>query len=295
MQCGSPIIWEDCRNSKWAGPIWRDVLARLAATGKLVLNMGGGSGYPWERRPKTLVGNPDEAFIHLMLEAARLTTVRDGLARDLLRSLGYDVPQLCCPAIILGQTFAAPVPPTRKVLINFMRGGSLFDWEQHIDIAAWERTMHGVVTELRGQGWQPLLIAHEECELELAAQIWPDLPRVCPTDRHEYFSTVRDAAFGIFNRLHASVVAAGLGIPSLAIGTDCRLFMIEAIGLPVLYTKDATAERILAVVQDLADHREAESRRLLRLREVTLQAYMECLRPILGVALPAPPNALLPP
>jgi hypothetical protein len=69
--------------------IWRDVLARLARQGVPVLNLGGGSCYPFERCPTTLYGSPDEKFIRLMLDTAQLTTVRDRLAQQLFGSLAH--------------------------------------------------------------------------------------------------------------------------------------------------------------------------------------------------------------
>ena len=123
------------------------------------------------------------------------------------------------------------------------------------------------------------MIAHNQKEMEIARQLWPDLPRTCPAGPPEYFETARDAAFGIFNRMHASVSLAGLGIPSVAVGTDSRNLMVENVGLPVLFVKEATTSRILTAIADLLRHREKESRRLLDLRETTLREYEGCLRP----------------
>jgi hypothetical protein len=99
VQCGTPVLWHGCRYSEWARPIWRDVLARLARRGVPVLNLGGGSCYPWERQPATLIGDADEDFVRLMLGAARVTTGRDRLMSALCRSLGHDVDPLPCPAL----------------------------------------------------------------------------------------------------------------------------------------------------------------------------------------------------
>ena len=285
LQCGAPVLWEACRDSEWARLIWHDVLARLACEGALVLNLGGGSCYPWERRPNTLIGNPDEAFVRLMLESACVTTVRDRLTRLLFASLGHETQELCCPAMLVGQAYVEPAEPTHKVLINYMRGGGHYEFGQRIDANTWEKTMRHLVSEILQQGWQPLFIAHNHAEFALATQVWPDVPCFRPTSLRDYFEVVRDAAFGIFNRLHASVAAAGLGIPSVAVGTDTRNLMIETLGLPVFYVKEATTDRVLAAISEVVRHRDAESRRLLALRDATLRDYEDCLRPILaGVA-----------
>jgi len=287
VQCGTPVLWHGCRASEWAGPIWRDVLHRLALQGMPILNLGAGSCYPWERRPTGLAGDPDEPFVRLMLQTACVTTARDRLMSDLCGSVGYEIRPIPCPAFLAGQAYVSPAAPTRKVVVNFMAGGGHYDWGQNIDAAQWRETMREVVDRLARKGWQPWFIAHNAAELELAAQLWSRYPRFCTTRPSEYFAAVRDAAFGVVNRMHAAVAAAGLGIPSIAIGTDTRTLMIEALGLPSLYVKDATAERILDIAGQLAANRGDEFGRLLALRERTVTDYENCLRPFLPPALAA--------
>jgi polysaccharide pyruvyl transferase WcaK-like protein len=278
IQCGTPIIWQGCRDSEWARLIWRDVFTRLAQRGKPLLNLGGGSCYPWEQLPETLVGNPDEAYVRLMLKSARMTTVRDQLTRKLVASLGGEVRQICCPALLTAQAHINPSNPTKKVLINYMAGGGHYDWGQAIDSNLWEETMRKTVRHLERLGWQPFFLAHNAKELALAAKIWPNMPRACPGNMHEYFEATRDAAFGVFNRMHASVALAGLGIPSVAIGTDSRNLMVESTGLPVFYVKVATPDQMIETIDYLQHNRDMESQRLLALHETTLKEYTECLR-----------------
>jgi hypothetical protein len=262
--------------------IWREIFARLATRGVPILNLGGGSGYPWERQPATLAGDQDEAFVRLMLGASRITTVRDHLARTLFESIAHPVPQICCPAFLAGQTFASVSQPTRKVLINYMSGGGHYDWGQNIVAADWSQTMRRLVDILVQQDWEPLFVAHNREELELATLIWPKLPRALPASSWEYFRLAEGAAFGVFNRMHASVAVAGLGIPSIAVGTDTRNLMVEALGLPVFYVKDATLEKMQVALDRLIAQRDAESTRLLALREQTLREYENILRPFVA-------------
>jgi len=284
LQCGTPILWEGCRNSEWAILIWRDVLAQLQRIRRPVLNLGGGSCYGWEKLPTTLLGSEDEEFVRLMLNAASVTTVRDRLSQQLFATLGFQTPRICCPAILAGQAFAKPAVATRKVVLNYMKGGGHFDFGQSINAQEWEETMRSFIIRLKQDGWEPVFLAHNQQEEKLAARIWPDLPRVCPAGIAEYFEVVRQAAFGVFNRMHASVAAAGLGVPSVAIGNDSRNLMVEALGLPALYTKDATVGRLWDSIQSLISNHDAESRRLLELRHKTFEQYKEILRPYLPAA-----------
>jgi hypothetical protein len=279
MQCGTPILWPRCSLNEWCKPLWHDVLSRLASAGRPVLNVGGGACYPWEHPPATLAGDVDESYAQLMLRIARLTTVRDTLARQLLGSVGPEPEFIPCPAFLAAQVFASPVArPRRRVLVNYMPNGAHFTFGQDIDTQTWENTMHRIVTALASD-WELVFLCHDQKEFALAARLWPHHERALPRTVAEYFDTVRGAALGLFNRLHAGVGSAGLGIPSVCIGTDTRLLMVEAIGLPVIYVRNATTEAVLAEFSRLAANREAETQRLLALRETTFLRYRDRLRP----------------
>ena len=279
IQCGAPVLWNGCGHSEWATPIWRDVLNRLSQQGKPVLNIGGGATYAWENRPETLRGDADEDFVRLMLQSCCLTTARDRLSQRLFSSLGYDVEVLCCPAILAGQAYTEPTAATRKVVVNYMEGGGHFDWGQGIDKTHWQDTMSEVVRALHSQGWQVVLLAHDAKEHELARRIWPEYRCERPDTLESYFTFIRDAAFGVFNRMHASVAAAGLGVPSVAVGTDARNLMVAETELPVFYVKETTPEGLLRETQRLVDRRQSEGNRLLDLRAKTQRRYEELLAP----------------
>ncbi len=279
IQCGTPVLWHGCRFSEWATPIWHDVLHRLSKDRKSVLNIGGGSTYPWENRPETLVGDADENFVRLMLETCRLTTARDPLTQKLFRSLGYETEVICCPAILAGKVYTTTTAPTRKVVINYMEGGGHYDWGQGIDNVRWQKTMCEVVRQLRDQRWDVVLLAHDDKEYKLARRIWPDLPCENPISIKNYFEFVRDACFGVFNRMHASVAAAGLGVPSVAIGTDARNLMVAQTGLPVFYVQEASAELLLRETRRFEERRQSEANRLLDLQAKTQRRYEELLAP----------------
>jgi hypothetical protein len=54
--------------------------------------------------------------------------------------------------------------------------------------------------------------------------------------------------------------------------------MVEAVGLPVFYVKEATPNRMIAIIDYLQRNRDFESQRLLALRETTLIEYTNCMR-----------------
>jgi hypothetical protein len=228
--------------------------------------------YPWERQPSNIDNADDARYLKNILSYCRITTVRDKLLQNLFRGLGSDCPFIPCPAFLAGQQFIPPPVGGDLFLINYMEGGGHFDMQQQIDAAAWRDTVKSIVQNVKRK--HPVLfLCHDQKEYELAATIDPSLPRALPTTPHEYFSLLTRAKMGLCNRLHASMAFAGLGIPSLAVGTDTRLLMVDGIALPILYVKDATQDRVETMLNCILENIAGERERLLSLREKTKSEY----------------------
>ena len=125
-------------------------------------------------------------------------------------------------------------------------------------------------------------LCHNAKEYELAGALDPSLERILPKTPKEYFEVAARAAGAVCNRLHASVAMAGMGIPSVAIGTDTRLLMVDAVGIPALYVKDATAERVLEEFEAGMERREEVRERLLAASDETWAAYVSAIRTALN-------------
>jgi hypothetical protein len=276
VQCGAPVLWPGCSKCEWAGPIWYSVIGRLHK--KIpVLNLAAGSCYPWEDQPES-IGNPADAhFLKTIGSYCAVTTARDALAKKLFASVGVDAEFLPCTAFLAGGTGRVPGEYRDFILVNYMPGGGHYDWGQKIDPSSWDMTVSALVSNLKKKH-KVAMLCHNEAEMRAAASFAPDLPLILPKTPEEYFSLVAGAKAAVCNRLHASVGMAGIGIPSVAIGTDTRLLMVEAIGVPALYVRDATLERIEEKLNALLANREAEARRLLALRERVWAQYTGLVR-----------------
>ncbi|MEQ1860248.1 MAG: polysaccharide pyruvyl transferase family protein [Chthoniobacteraceae bacterium] len=275
VQCGAPTIWPKCHECEWAGVLWTDVVGRLSGKGVRVLNLGAGACFPWEAQPRSIEIPEDAAFLRETAGYCSLTTVRDVLAEQLLKTLGVDATFLPCPAFLAGRGYGSDASsPENLVLINYMDGGGHFDWGQGIAADDWRHTVNEVIANLRATHHVAFL-CHDEKERLLAEQLWPDLPRHLPKTPQEFCSLVSRAKFALCNRLHATVAMAGCGVPSVAVGTDTRMLMVGSLGLPCHYVKQATAAVLLRDLQRLAGNREQERERLRALREATWTRYCE--------------------
>ncbi len=97
--------------------------------------------------------------------------------------------------------------------------------------------------------------------------------RRCHTRKPHH--VLAEATIGICNRIHAVIALAGLGVPSVAIGTDTRLLAVEALNLPYVYVKEATVEKLEDALQNLVTSRKQQRERLLTLQEQTWAQYID--------------------
>jgi len=274
VQCGTPVLWPGCSRSEWADLLWYAILGRLHQRIP-VLNLAAGSCYPWERQPASIESPDDLAYATAMLSFSRLTTARDRLTVRLLAPLGrVQTPLLPCTAFLATDARAAPRSGDGPVLINYMAGGGHYDWDQRIDSAQWHKTVRSVVDHLAHRH-HLVFLCHDTREYDLARDMAGAIPRVLPRNTAEYLALVAGAKACLCNRMHAAVALAASGTPSVAVCTDTRLLMVETLGLPCLYVKQAEAGLLEATIEDLIARRQQERERLTVLQDLTRQQYLE--------------------
>jgi hypothetical protein len=281
VQCGAPVYWPDCHANEWAGPLWKDIIGRLHE--KIpVLNLAAGSCYPWERQPVKIDNPKDALYIRSLLDYCRITTVRDQLSYNICESFGYNVPLIPCTAFLAGMGKVANLNANSPILLNYMSGGGHYDWKQVIDPKKWERTFKDLILRL-GKRHKLAFLCHDEKEHRVAAEIDSTIPRLFPRTIQEYFECISDAKYGICNRMHASVGMAGIGLSSIAIGTDTRLLMVSQLGLKTHYVKDVGADMLEEEIEMSLKFLPDEQERLLSLQQETRRKYLNILHEVLAI------------
>lgn len=272
VQCGAPVFWRGCHRCEWAEPLWHSVVGRLSQHIP-VLNLAAGSCYPWEHQPAG-VDDPDDAkYLRAILGYCRITTVRDTLAQGLCASVGTQTPLIPCSAFLAAGNNISTGNDDGIVLINYMSGGGHYDWDQGIDASLWRETVKSLIGRLQRRH-KLAFLCHNETEYKLARELDSTLPCLWPKNTQENFAMVSKAKVALCNRMHASIGLAGLGIPSIAVCTDTRLLMVDAIGLPCFYVKEASVDQLEDGLEDLLSHRSQEEERLLALRGKTWDQYV---------------------
>jgi hypothetical protein len=280
VQCGTPMMWPECYRAEWLPALWGDVLARSG--GPPVLNLAAGSCYPWrDARPPDL-SRADRAALTTLLTRADLTTFRDGLARDVANQVGADGPILPCTAMHWAHGTHGDVD-AEGVILNVMPRGGHFDWGQNLDESDWHREIDATVASLEKA--HPLIVlCHDEVEYDFARR-WPEHERHLVTTPSEYLAVARRGRVGVVNRMHAAVALAGLGIPAVAIGTDTRLLMVEAVGQDTVYLGDVTMETLVETVAILSSTHLDRRTRLIQIEADAFAAHAGEVSAVLGLAV----------
>ena len=277
IQSGTPIIWNGAHRSEWAIPFWKNFAQKNQ--GKIpLLNLAGGSCYAWSSPPSQLQGK-DRDFAATMVDACSVTTTRDPLAAQLLsEASGKEIPLLPCSAFLAGQHHANVKKPDGRILFNVMPIGGHFDYLKQIDPSVWLNTVMETLQNLPGD-CRAEFICHSRSELDFAQKHWSAFPIHMPENPRAYFRCCEGATAAVVNRLHAAVGLSGLGIPSIAIGTDTRLLMTREIGIPSLFAPEVTTESLIGELRGLLAERETRSQILQQKRTVLFKSYQDILRP----------------
>ncbi len=272
VQCGAPVLWPNCHQCEWGEPLWHKIIGRLFQHIQ-VLNLAAGSCFPWEQQPAMITDQEDAQYLHEIFGYCKLTTVRDILAQRLYSSLDACTPLIPCSAFIAAKGHFINGQNKGVVLINYMAGGGHYDWNQGIDPAVWHNIVSTLIDRL-SRRHSLAFLCHNETEYQLARELSPEIPRLFPKTVREYFTLVSEAKLALCNRMHASVGLAGLGIPSIAIGTDTRLLMVKALELPCLYVKEADVDQLEDKLEGMIAQFPKERERLLALQSETWNKYI---------------------
>lgn len=278
IACGGPNIVPGGSRTPELGLMLHHMNGAFHHRGVPLIDVAVGACFPMERGAQRLEDEADRRFYATALEFCRMITVRDVVARAVVRDLGFDPPLIPCAAIATGRVFERGHQLSGgHVVINFQRLGANTDWGQGVDPKAWLCTMQEVISDL-GKRHALMILAHNEYERRLAGMLAPQLPCHLPKTTDEYADVISAAKVGIVSRIHAAIPLAGIGVPAVVVGTDTRLGTAVQVGLPTMFVNKATPEWIVDSVEALVASAAQEHERLISLREAAISQYAAIFR-----------------
>jgi hypothetical protein len=281
VQCGTPIMWQGCSQSEWAGLIWRGIFAKLAPQ-KAIYNIAGGSCYAWKDKNDPAITAADQDFIRLMARTCQLTMVRDPLASLMFKRLGHMAETVPCTAFLAASYYAKSIKVSRPsaadidILFNYMPGGGHFDFDGINAAKEWERNFRAVYFLIKQSGLKTGFVCHSASERTWATQLDSAVPILSFSNPKDYFSALSNVKAAFVNRLHAAVGLSGMGVPCITVGTDTRMLMVRQLGITCHWVAELPdPEEISDRLR--GDWRLREHERLAALIPQVKQAYLEKL------------------
>jgi hypothetical protein len=152
-----------------------------------------------------------------------LSSVRDDISAEFLRGIGFDSPVVTgCPALYL---FDEPLRVGEKgnpVLLSFpypmVRGES--QWHKY---RALIEVMEQLIAGLVREGEDCLVVCHDDRDVREAQECLEGrVPIFFSNYADDYFRLYKNAKMVVGSRLHATILALGMGVPSVNIDLDLR-------------------------------------------------------------------------
>lgn len=254
IQSGAPVYWchskSHCANNGWYKPLILKRYKRYKSNMSF-LNFAAGSCQRYFSDGSEFSNcNRCKPYIREIHNLARITTVRDALAKYVLNSLGLDAPIIACPSIFARERLNIKKEEPTYVCLNYMRVGGHYDFGQNIDTNFWKETFASFYNEIKKK-YNCIFVCHNKQELQDAKRIDPHAKTFFSKDYRKFLKFYAQAKFGVVNRVHAAFAIASFGRPSFVIGNDSRARMVEEIGLRHTFVAMASIERLLSEFERL--------------------------------------------
>lgn len=293
IQGGAPVYWHLLKGeatsltSEWHGWMWEErILGAPEGNRKhpLFVNLGAGSCQPWGETAAPFLADPGCVdFARRAGERARLTTVRDPVAADLLTALGIPHRALPCPAFLAAARHRL-ASSGGHIGVNLMPLGGHFDLAPGFDPGRWEEDCREIAAALRSLG-QLVFIAHDAAERDWMRRFAQAGERIfLAAGWRDYLDVYAACALVVANRVHGAVCAAGFGVPGIILGNDTRAQIGCAFGLSILQSGQARAAEVKETAERLLAGRDAMRVDFRDRRNAALLTYRELLTPILEEA-----------
>lgn len=279
IQSGAPVYWchaeHRCSSNEWYGPLIRRRHGRIRDRVPF-LNLAAGSCQPYASDGSELRADPQVVdYICELHESAAVTTVRDQLSLQILKSLGLDAPVIPCASIFAREALdVAPAEPD-YVALNFMPLGGHYDLAQNVRRNRWQAAFESFYEVARRRA-RCVFVCHDRREVKAVRAIDPQAEIFFSRDYRDYVRFYARARTGIVNRVHAAFMIASFGRPAFVIGNDSRSKMAEEIGLRHAYVDDVDVDRLVSELdRNLSD--ESYAARFSALKEQAREAYRKVL------------------
>lgn len=268
---------------------WALVLSRILMQGPVrLINLGFGTNFSgdWEKRSE-IVRALDRLFCRRFAGNALINICRDPIAAEILQKQSIHAEVSPCPSLLARRYHDLKSAPEKQdyIALNFHPAGTRSRQKGVVCDDKWILELERVVRHLEEREMPIKFIMHEKMELDLARKYFPfsvEGRYILPKSIPEYLNAYGRASVALTSRVHGAYGAASMGTPSVVIGSDSRITMIDLLDLPaVSCLEENAAETMIDSFDRLYDERETQSRRLLELCDQVERGYCDRLKKVL--------------
>ena len=123
-------------------------------------------------------------------------------------------------------------------------------------------------------------LCQSSMEHKTIKRLFPGFAANHPKNPREYAEVISSAKAALVSRIHCAIPMAGMGIPSLVIGTDTRTWTVNEAGLNSHYVKEVDSTLIIDAMENLASSNNARSR-LKAIAQSTLNSYINIVKSLI--------------
>jgi hypothetical protein len=284
VQSGAPVYYlhkggPNCSNNEWFYPLIERRYIKIKNHAPFINLAAGSCQRYYSDGTEFQHSKKDIDYIRKLHSLAKVTTVRDHLAKKILNNLGLDAPVIPCPSIFAKDNLDIESSPPEFVVLNYMRGGAHYSFGQNIDPIQWEQTFRKFYNQVRKEE-QCVFVCHDQEEANEAYKIDPNANVFLSKDYVDYIKFYSKAKYGIMGRVHGAFVLASFGRPSFVIGTDTRAHMAQEIGLRHAFVNNVDLDSLMLEYQYLKNESREYRERFNSIKEKACQDYQKALSQI---------------
>lgn len=278
VQSGAPVYWcheeSHCYKNEWFSPLIEERFLKNKES--ILINLAAGTCQTYHSKG-TEFCNKCNDYIQKFYNDSKITTLRDTLAKVVLNRIGLDAPVIPCSSIFAIDEHKLKNEGEEYVVLNYMKGGAHYTFEQNIDFKKWEEEFKKFYFAIKDKE-NVIISCHNKKEVNEALELDPNATIFYEkNDYLTYMKFYSKAKFGIMNRIHGAFLMASFGKPSIVIGNDSRARMLNEIGLDSFFVNDMDVEKLLEQYEYLKSGANNYSDRFKTIKEKAFVDYMQAL------------------
>jgi polysaccharide pyruvyl transferase WcaK-like protein len=204
-------------------------------------------------------------------------SARDVVTASCLSDLGIEAALLPDIAFVMPGVRENSGSNIPRILVNLQRRGAngsygRSDWDQ----ARWEEFASKLIAALDDLG-DVKLLANDAADAHFLQSLRPERSVVTPCSVDEYLDLVRTADLVVATRVHAAVASCSQGVPSVCLGNDSRLGVVQVLGVQAFDAAGTDLGEVMKSIERTLANSESLGELLARRKHEALRTFSNAL------------------